>query len=144
MRVYSSWRFTGSASLLRTTVLICLGVFLFWWAASGSEVSAASTMMAGTPHAEQAANGDGYPIDDYYLAVFAAEDEAGEKLPKNAMLLRTLVIVLFFGLALEWIVVSGWMGRRPEVTSLNRCWFHSVVHLHQRRAVATLLGVFRL
>jgi hypothetical protein len=142
MRVYSSWRLAGSASLL-TTVLICLGVFLFWWAVSGSEVSAASTR-AGTPHAEQADNWDGYPIDDYYLAVFAAEDEAGEKLPKNAALLRTLVIVLFFGTAFGWLVACGWMRRMPEVASPIRCWFHSVVHLHQRRAVATLLGVFRL
>jgi hypothetical protein len=117
--------------------------FLFCWAASGSEGSSVSSM-AGTPHAEQAASGYGHQIDGTYLAVFAEEDGAGNKLPKNAALLRALVFVLIIGLALGWIVVSGWMRRRREVYSLNECWFHSVVHLHQRRAVATLLGVFLL
>jgi hypothetical protein len=143
MRVYSSRRFTGSASLLTTAVLLWLGAFLFCWPASGSDVSAASTMAA-TPHAEQAASAYGHPIDGTYLAVFAEEDGAGKKLPKNAALLRALVFVLFIGLALGWLVVSGWMRRRPEVCSLIGCRFHSVVHLHQRRAVATLLEVFQL
>jgi hypothetical protein len=31
--------------------------------------------MAGTPHAEQAANGYGKPVDGDYLTVFAAEGE---------------------------------------------------------------------
>src|SRR5918994_3444404 len=67
-----------------------------------------------------------------------------DKLPKNAMLLRTLVLVYFFGPAMGWLLASGWRGSGPEDTSLFRCCFHSMVHLHQRRAVATLLGVFRL
>ena len=143
MRLLSSWRFTRSALLLTTTVLIYLGVFLLSWPAGGSEVSAALTM-GGTPHAEQAANGSGHQIDGNYFVVFAAEDEAKDKLPRNATLLRTLVFVLFFGTALGWLGVSSWMHRRAEVCSPIRCWFHCVVHLHQRRAVATLLGVFRL
>jgi hypothetical protein len=143
MRVYSSWRFTRSASLLRTTILMCVGVFLLSWSAGGSGVSAALTV-ADAPFAEQAANSDGFPIDDYYLAMFAAEGEAGEKLPINAALLKTLVLVLFFGPALAWLVVSGWMRCRPEVCLPIRCGFHSVVHLHQRRGVATHFGVFRL
>jgi hypothetical protein len=143
MRLLSSWRFTRSASLLTTALLICFGVFLSCWPASVSDVSAASTM-AGAPHVEQPANGNGYPIDSTYLAVYAEADGAGEKLPKNAVLLRTLVLVLFFGLALGWLVASGLRRRRPEVCSPIRCWFHCVVHLHQRRAVATLLGVFLL
>jgi hypothetical protein len=143
MKLYSSWRFTRSASLLTTAVLLCLGAFLISWPASGSEVSTALTI-ADAPHAEQPANGNGNPIDENYLAVFAEEDEAGEKLPKNAAHLRTLFFVLFFGLALSWLVVSGWRRRRPEVCSLIGCWFHSMVHLRQRRAIATLSGVFRL
>jgi hypothetical protein len=100
--------------------------------------------MADAPHVEQPANGNGYPIDGTYLAVFAEEDGAGNKLPKNAAHLRALVFVLFIGLALGWLVVSGWRRRRPEVFSLIRCWFLSIVSLHQRRLIATLLGVFRL
>jgi hypothetical protein len=70
-------RFARFTSLVTISVLILFGVFLCW-AVSGSEVSGASTM-AGTPHAEQAANANGYPVDRDYLAVFAAEGEAGKK-----------------------------------------------------------------
>jgi hypothetical protein len=144
MRVYSSWRFTRSAPLLRTTILLCLGVFLLSWSAGGSEVST-GLAGAGAPHAEQAANSDGNPLDGDPLDVYTAVGEDGDRLPKNAVLLRTLVFVLFFGLALGWLVVSGWMRRRPEACSPIRCWFHSMVHLHQQRGIATLfLGVFRL
>jgi hypothetical protein len=142
MRVFSSWQFAGSTSLLTTAVLLCLGAFLLSWPASGTEVSAVLTMV-GVPHAEQAANG--HPIDGKYPAMFAEEGEVRDQLPKNAMLLGTLVLVLFYGPVLGWwLVASGWTGSRPEDTSLMRCCFHSMVHLHQRRTVATLLGVFRL
>jgi hypothetical protein len=128
MRVFSSGQFAGSTSLLTTAVLLCLGAFLLSWSASGSEQVA-----------------KGHPIDGKYPAMLAEEDQVSSKLPKNAMLLRTLVLVYFFGPALGWLLVaSGWRGSRPEVTSLMRCCFHSMVHLHQRRTVATLLGVFRL
>jgi len=127
MRVFSSWQFAGFASLLTTAVLLWLGAFLLSWPASG---------------AEQVANG--HPIDGQYLAMFAEEDEVSDELPKNAMHLSTLFLVYFFGRALGWLMASGWRGSRPEVTSLFRCCFHSMVHLHQRRAVATVLGVFRL
>jgi len=128
MRIFSSWQFAGSASLHTTAVLLlCLVAFLLSWTASGSE---------------QVANG--HPIDGQYLAILAEEDKGSDQLPKNAMLLRTLVLVYFFGPALGWLVASGWRGSRPEDASHIRCCFHSMVHLHQRRAVATLLGVFRL
>jgi hypothetical protein len=144
MRVFSSWRFPRWASLHTTAVLLWVGVFLLCWPSSGPELSAAFTL-AGAPHAEQAAKGSsGHHIDGNYLAVFAAEDEPKDKLPRNATLLGTLVFVLFFGTALGWLGVPSWMRRRAEVCSPIRCWFHCVVHLHQRRAVATLLGVFQL
>jgi Na+/H+-dicarboxylate symporter len=144
MRVFSSWGFTRCASLFRTAVLLWIGLFLLCWPSSGSDLSAAFTL-AGAPHGEQAAKGtSGHHIAGNYFAVFAAEDESKDKLPRNATLLRTLVFVLFFGTALRWLEVSSWMRRRAEVCSPIRCWFHCVVHLHQRRAVATLLGVFRL
>jgi len=144
MRVFSSWRFAGSASLLTTAVLVFLGAFLLSWPASGSDLSAAFTL-AGAPHGEQAAKGSsGHHIAGNYFAVFAAEDEAKDKLPRNATLLGTLIFVLFFGTALGWLGVSSWMRCRHEVCLPIRCCFHCVVHLHQRRAVATLLGVFRL
>ena len=144
MRVFSSLRLAGSASLLTTAVLLLwLGVFLLSWPpASGFELSPVLTM-ADAPHAEQVANG--HPIDGQYPAMFAdEEDEVSDQLPKNAMLLSTLVLVLFYGPALGWLMISCWRGSRPEDNSLKRCCFHSIIHLHQVRAVATLLGVFRL
>jgi hypothetical protein len=96
----------------------------------------------GVPHAEQVANG--HQIDGQYPAMLAEEDEGSDQLPKNAMHLRTLVLVYFFGPALGWLLACGWTRSRPQVTSLSRCCFHSMVRLHQRRAVATLLGVFKL
>jgi hypothetical protein len=127
MRVFSSWQFAGSASLLTTAVLLCLVPFLLSWPASGSE---------------QVANG--HPIDGQYLAMLAEEDKVSDELQKNAMLLTMLILVYYFGQALGWLLASGWRGSRPEDTSPIRYCFHSMVHLHQRRAVATLLGVFRL
>jgi len=143
MRVFSSLRLAGSASLLTTAVLLlCLGVFLLTYSASGSELSPVLTMV-GVPHAEQVANG--HQIDGQYPAMLAnEEDEGSDQLPKNAMLLRTLVVVYFFGPALGWLLACGWIRGKPEVTSLMRCCFHCMVRLHQRRGVATLLGVFRL
>jgi hypothetical protein len=141
VRVSSSWRFAGSASLL--TVLVCLGAFLLSHSQRGSEVSAVLTMV-GTPHAAHVANG--HPIEGKYPAMFADEEDGGrDQLPKNAVLLRTLVLALFSGLVLGWLLLSsGWRGSRSEDTSPIRCCFHSMVRLHQRRAVATLLGVFLL
>jgi hypothetical protein len=128
MRVFSSWQFVGSASLLTTAVLLlCLGAFLLSWPASGSEQEA-----------------NGHPIDGQYPAILAEEDKVRDELPKNATLLRTLVLVYFFWSALGWLLASGWRGSRPEDASPIGCCFHSMVHLHQRRTVATLLGVFRL
>jgi hypothetical protein len=98
--------------------------------------------MVGVPHAEQVANG--HLIDGQYPAMLAEEDEVSGELPKNAMLLSTLVVVYFFGPAIGWLVACGWIRGKPEVTSLIRCCFHCMVRLHQRRTVATVLGVFRL
>jgi len=86
MRVFSSWQFAGSAWLLTTAVLLCLVLFLLSWPASG---------------AEQVPNG--HTIDGQYPAMFAEEDKVRDELPKNAMLLRTLVLVYFFGPALGWL-----------------------------------------
>jgi hypothetical protein len=143
MRRFSSWRLTRSTSLLRTIILLCLGVCFLSWSAGGSLVST-TLVGAGAPFAEQSTNSDGYPTEDYYPARVAAEGEAREKLPKNATLLRTMVLVFFFGSVLGWLLASDLMRRRPEVCSPIKCCFHSMVHLHQRRAVATLLGVSRL
>jgi hypothetical protein len=80
MRVFSSWQFAGSTSLLTIAVLLCLVPFLLSWPANGSEQEA-----------------NGLPIDGQYAAILAEEDQVSDQLPKNAMLLRTLVLALFIG-----------------------------------------------
>jgi hypothetical protein len=142
MRIFGPWRFAGPASLVTAALFLCLGALLLSHFASGSEGSAVLTMVR-APDAEQVANG--LPIEGKYPAMFAdEEDEVRDGLPKNAVLLGTLVLALFYGPVLGWLLACGWMRSRPEVTPLSRCCFHSIVHVNQRRAVATLLGVFRL
>ena len=127
MRVFSSWQFAGSASLLTTAVLLCLVPFLLSWPASGSE---------------QVANG--HPIDGQYLVMLAEEDKVSDELPKNAMLLTMFVLVYFFGPALGWLFFLVGEAAGPRIPRPSGVVFTPMVHLHQRRAVATLLGVFRL
>jgi hypothetical protein len=141
MRVFSSWRVAGSASLVTTAILLCFGAFLLSRLVSGSEDSAVLTVV-GAPNAEQVANR--LPIEGKYPAVFAEEDEGRDGVPKNAVLLRTLVLALFYGPIVGWLGAPGQTRSRAEVTSPFRCCFQSMVLLHQRRSVATLLGVYRL
>ena len=86
-----------------------------------------------------------YPLDGTFLAEFAQESEPDDRLPINAALLKSLVLVLFFGPVLWWLAASRWMRRRQKVCSAVRCWFHSMIHLCQRRGVPTLfLGILLL
>jgi hypothetical protein len=101
MRVFGSWRVAGSASLVTTAVLLCFGPFLLSRFVSGSEASAVLTVV-GAPNAEQEANR--LPIEGKYPAVFAEEDKGRDGVPKNAVLLRTLVLALFYGPILGWLV----------------------------------------
>jgi hypothetical protein len=90
------------------------------------------------------ANGYGHATAGNFLAAFAEEPEAGDKLPRNATLLTTLLLVVFFGTVLGWLLVFGRTHHRCPVPSLIRCYFLSIGRRHQRRPVAALLGVFRL
>jgi hypothetical protein len=133
--------------LVAGIAIFCLGIslpFLATNATSTTEVPSAPAGKALGDSDQRSDNGYGYSLDGDYLAVFAEEDEAGGKHPKNTVLLGTLVLVFLLGLARGWLGVSGWMRRKPEACSSIGGYFHSVVHLHQRRGVATLSGVFRL
>ncbi len=143
MRSFRSWPVARVASLVAVVVLLCFGVFLSWPAGPKSEVSGAPTT-TNSPHADKVANGYGRATAATYLAAFAEEPEAGDKLPRNATLLTTLLLVVFFGTALGWLLVFGRTHRRPPVPSLIKCCFLSIGRRHQRRPVAALLGVFRL
>ena len=120
------------------------GVFLSWSATPESEVSPAFMTAAGSPHADQVANGYRYLIDGNYLAALAEDDEASDELPENATLLTTLLVAVFFVRALGWLLAFGSMRRRLKVPSLSGCCLPSIIRHHQRRPVTTLLGVFQL
>jgi hypothetical protein len=140
-----SWPFAHVVWLVAAVVVVlCFGVFLSLPAAPESEVFPAFTTAAGSPHADQVANGYRHLIDGNYLAASAEDDEASDELPENATLLTTLLVVVFFGRALGWLLAFGSMRRRLKVPSFFGCCFPSIVRHHQRRPVATLLGVFRL
>ena len=143
MRLFGSWPFARVAPLVAVVVLLCFAVFLFWPAGPKPEISAASPTVD-SPHADQVANGYRHQIDGKYLATFAEEAEASDKLPGNAALLTALLLVIFFGTTLGWLLAFGWTCRRSEVSSLIGCCFPSIVRRHQRRPVAALLGVFLL
>jgi hypothetical protein len=142
MKSLRSWRFARIASLVAAATLFCLGSFLSW-PATGAEVPTSLTT-SGSLHVDQGSNGDGHPLNRSYVAVPAEEAEDDDKGPVNAGLLTTLLLLVFFGTALGWLLAFGWMCHRPEVSSLiGRCFF-SIVRCHQRQPVAALLGVFRL
>jgi hypothetical protein len=144
MRLFRLWQCARITSLVVTAGLLFLGVFLFLsWTAAESELSAALTM-TDSSHAEHAAKGSGHPIGGNYLTGFADEEKAKDKLPANAVQLRALLLVVLLGMALWWLLGSGWTRTRLQVLSHIRCWLHSIACLRQRRPVAARLGVFRL
>jgi hypothetical protein len=123
---FRPWRSSHPASLLTIALVLWLGAFLFYWAAvPKSEASRASLTTAGAPHTGHVANGYEPPIDGNYLAVSADEDELGDELPPNAMLLTVLVFVHSYG-------------------TVMRCCLPSIGRRHQRRPVPALLEVLRL
>jgi hypothetical protein len=142
MKCLRSWRFARIASLVAAVTLLCLGPFLSS-PTTEAEVSASLTMM-GSPHADQVSNGYGHAIDGNYLSAFAEEAEASDKLSVNATLLTTLLLTVFYGTALGWLLVSGRTRRRLEGFALMGRGSPSIGCRHQRRPVAALLGVFQL
>jgi hypothetical protein len=143
MKSLRSWRFARIAALVAAAVLLCLGVLLSWPATRADIPDSLTT--AGSPHVGQGANEDGGPpLNGSYLAVPAEEAQEGDKGPVNAAFLTTLLLVVFFGTALGWLLAFDWKCRRPDVSSLIGCCFSSIVCRQQRRPVAAFLGVFRL
>ena len=86
--------------------LLCLGLFLLPFSASGAEVPSGLDM-ANLPRVDQASNGNGYPLDGPYL-VGPVEEENAEKHPLNAELLTMLLLTVSFG------ATVGWLLRTPQ------------------------------
>ena len=78
------------------------------------------------------------PADGTYLVAFGDETEIGEKSPLNAELLTMLLLTLFFGLSVGWLLRNA--QRQGALSSL------AVVHPSFATTCEDLpsLGVFRL
>src|SRR3712207_4687185 len=138
MGLFKAWRFGRGVSRVAAR-LLCLGRFLLPLPATGFEVPSALAM-ANSPHVDQEANRNGYPLDGPYLVVVSAEEaKDANKDPLNADLLRALLLVGCFGAIVRWLLANG-RGRRA---------FRFVGLDHGPSFVSALedgsfLGVFRL
>jgi hypothetical protein len=83
--------------------LVCLVVFLLPLRATGSEVPSALAM-ANLPSLDQTTNGNAPPFDGAYLLAPAEEAEDGEKSPLKSELLTMVLLTLYFGLSVGWLL----------------------------------------
>ena len=117
--------------------LMCLGVFLLPLPATESEVPSAVTV-TNLAHVDLATNWNGHPLEETYLVAPAEEAEGGEKSPLKSELLTMLLLTLYFGLSVGWLLRNA--QRQGVLCSLAGV----------RSSFATIcedlpsLGVFRL
>jgi hypothetical protein len=97
MELFKAWRFDRGVSLV-AAVLLCAGAFLCLLPTE-LEVSAALTP-AHSPPLDQVA-------DEGYLAVPQEEAQEADKHPINADLLTRLLLVVFFGLSVGWLLTNS-------------------------------------
>jgi hypothetical protein len=83
--------------------LVYLGVFFLPLPATGSEVPPALAM-ANLSRVDQSTNGNAPPFDGAYLLAPAEEAEDGEKSPLKSELLTMLLLTLYFGLSVGWLL----------------------------------------
>ena len=83
--------------------LAYLGVFFLPLPATGSEVPSALAM-ANLSRVDQATNGNSQLLDGTYLVALGDEAEDGEKSPLKAELLTMLLLTLYFGLSVGWLL----------------------------------------
>jgi hypothetical protein len=117
--------------------LLCLGVFFVPLPTTGSEVPSALSI-ANLPRLDLETNGNPHPLDGTYLVAFGEEAEDGEKSPLNAELLTMLLLTLFFGVSVGWLLRNA--QRQQALCSL------AVVGASFATTCQDLpfLGVFRL
>jgi hypothetical protein len=117
--------------------VVCFGVFVLPLPASGSEVPSGLDM-ANLPRVDLETNGNGQLLDGTYLVALGEEAEDGEKSPLKAELLTMLLLTLYFGLSVGWLLRNA--QRQGALCSL------AVVHPSFATTCEDLpsLGVFRL
>jgi hypothetical protein len=94
--------------------------------------------MANLPGVDLATNWNGHPLEETYLVAPAEEAEDGEKSPLKSELLTMLLLTLYFGLSVGWLLRNA--QRQGALCSL------AVVHPSFATTCEDLpsLGVFRL
>jgi hypothetical protein len=117
--------------------VVCFGVFVLPLPASGSEVPSGLDM-ANLPRVDLETNGNGQLLDGTYLVALGEEAEDGEKSPLKAELLTMLLLTLYFGLRVGWLLRNA--QRQGALSSF------AVVHPSFATTCEDLpsLGVFRL
>jgi hypothetical protein len=117
--------------------VVCFGVFVLPLPASGSEVPSGLDM-ANLPRVDLETNGNGQLLDGTYLVALGEEAEDGEKSPLKAELLTVLLLTLYFGLSVGWLLRNA--QRQGALSSFP------VVHPSFATTCEDLpsLGVFRL
>ena len=137
LRCEHRFRYVARFGSLVVAFLLCLGVFLLPLPATGSEVPSALAM-ANLSRVDQASNGNSQLLDGTYLVALGDEAEDGEKSPLKAELLTMLLLTLYFGLSVGWLLRNA--QRQGALCSLAGV----------RSSFATIcedlpfLGVFRL
>jgi hypothetical protein len=117
--------------------LAYLGVFLLPLPATGSEVPSALAV-SNLSRVDLDTNGNGQLLDGTYLVALGDEAEDGEKSPLKAELLTMLLLTLYFGLSVGWLLRNA--QRQGALSSLP------VVHRSFATTCENLpsLGVLRL
>jgi len=131
------FRYVARGVSLVVSLLLCLGVFLLPLPTTGSEAPSAVTMTT-MARLELIANDNGYPLDGTYLVAPGEEAEDGEKSPLKAELMTMLLLTLYFGLSVGWLLRNA-QRQGPLCSS-------AVVHPSLATTCEDLpsLGVFRL
>jgi hypothetical protein len=130
MRLFRSWWYARSTSLLAMVILLCLGACLSLLPTE-LEVSAALTP-AHSHHSDQGAH-------EGFLAVSPEEAEDAGEGPVNAGLLSELLLVFCFGAIVGWLLANGRGQRAFRFVGLDHR--PSIVSALEDRS---FLGVFRL
>jgi len=117
--------------------LLYLGIFFLPLPATDSEVPSALAM-ANSPRVHLETNGNGQLLDGTYLIAPGEEAEDGGKSPLKSELLTMLLLTLYFGLSVGWLLRNS--QRQGASSSL------AVVHPSFATTCEDLpsLGAFRL
>ncbi len=97
------FRYVARGVSLVVAFLLCLGVFLLPFPATGSEWPSGLDM-ANLLRVDQATNGNDYLLDGTYLVGSVEEVKDAEKSPLNAELLTMLLLAVSFGLSVGWLL----------------------------------------